>query len=255
MRFVRAKTLAGELRGQMIAEALGVPCDDDYQTPDTVVVFVKKQDGIQQAAADGCIVAYDPVDYFCYADQRPYEPLPEVSVLIVPNKRCCANYRKFFPSADFLVVPHQWDPRITGECEHDEFRPGYVGRSFNIGEDIGIPMVTDAAEQLSALPRFNCHLSNNGRTSLHAERKPATKVASAAAVGAVVLCQRDASSERLLGDDYPFYSDGTLFDGLWQARKRFGTAAWDEAREIMRGVKEKTSLPNVAALYEVFRCA
>jgi hypothetical protein len=113
-------------------------------------------------------------------------------------------------------------------------------------------MVTEQDEQLAAMPRFNCHVSQRS-TKLDSLRKPATKVANASAVGAVIVTTPDSSSRYLLGAEYPFYVHGTILDALFSTKKRFGSAAWDEAREIMRGVKERTSLEAVCKLYEVMK--
>lgn len=247
MRFVRGPTLAGELRGAHIAAALGVPCDDEYKEPSEWVVFVKQFKGIKEAKADGCLVAFDPVDFYCYPN-RPFPVVPEVDLLIVPNKKCAHTYKALFPRADFLIVPHQWDSRITGEATQDEFRPGYVGREFNLDEHLHVPMVTERDEQLAALAKFNCHLAA-GADSL---RKPATKVSSAAAVGANIITRRTASALELLGEDYPFFADGTLFDALYQARKAFGGEEWKRGLETMARVRERTSLGAVSDLYRVF---
>lgn len=248
MRFVICDTLAGELRGKHIAEHLGVPYGTDYQ-PSEWVVFVKTFDGIKKAKADGCKIALDPVDFYCYPF-RDTSPHPEVDLVIIPSKRAMKEYVSLFPRADFLVAPHQWDHRISGECTHDEFRPGYIGMAFNLSEELHIPMVTEMDEMLTGLPRFNCHITQRKREAAKL-LKPATKVAAAAAVGAVVLTQKDPAAEHLLGDDYPFYAEGTLFDALYRAKKVFGGEQWQQARKKMAEVKEKTSLKAVSDIYRV----
>ena len=250
MRFVKyRKGMAGVLRGDHIAQALGVPCETAYTTPDEWVVFVKTLDGIKQAKADGCMIALDPVDAFCYPGYEPTGcPLPEVDLLIVPNRACMSSYLQMFPRAEFMVVPHQWDARISGECEQDEFRPGYIGAKFNLLENLAVPVVVDG--QIKAMSRFNCHIGG-AITQEGRRRKPATKVAAAAAVGAVIVTGADASAVELLGNEYPFFAENTLFNGLFKARKAFGGSAWQEAREIMRGVKETTSLAAVVEKYKI----
>jgi hypothetical protein len=53
-----------------------------------------------------------------------------------------------------------------------------------------------------------------------------------------------------LGDDYPFYVDGEPMPAIRMARESFGGAAWKKGREMMKAVKEKTSLEAVAGLYK-----
>jgi hypothetical protein len=252
MRFIRSrKGIAGELRGEHIAAALGVPCETEYSTPDEWVIFVKTLNGVQQAKRDGCRVVFDPVDAFCYPGHEPDGwPSTDVDLLIIPNRACAGSYRTMFPNADYLIIPHQWDSRITGMAEHDEFRPGYIGSKFNLRENLGIPIVVD--DQLAAMPRHNCHVGG-AVTPDGTARKPATKVASASAVGSVIVTAPDASAVELLGPEYPFYAKSTLFNALFKARKLFGSEAWNQALEILRTVREKTSLAAVAAKYEILR--
>lgn len=251
MRFVRGDTIAGELRAQLIADHLGVPCSDKLENPEPGewVVFVKTFDGISEAKRAGCMVAFDPVDFYGYPG-RDRELIQDVDLLIVPNRDVTTGYKAMFPRADFMVVPHQWDHRIEGQAPTDRFIPGYVGQRFNLRQELNIPIVSDPAQHLSALPLFNCHFAEHA-TPQSWLCKPATKVAAASAVGAVIVTDRASSALELLGPEYPFYSCPTLLDGLWKAKKAFGQQAWEEAQEIMRKVKERTSLESVANLYKV----
>lgn len=244
MRFVRTPLLSGELRGQRIADRLGVPCEEQLTDAKAGewVVFVKTWEGIKEAKAAGCLIAFDPVDFFSYPG-RDQTPTFEVDLLIIPAKSVAGEYRALFPRADFCVIPHQWDDRITGQAQHDEFRPGYVGQAFNLRETLGIPM----REDLASLSEFNCHVADYS-----SHLKPATKISCAAAVGANVVTRPTAPVVELLGE-YPFYAHGTLFDTLWRARKAFGTQEWIDAAEIMAEAKKRTSIEAVCERYEVFK--
>ena len=214
------------------------------------IVFVKTLDGIEEAKAAGAMIAVDPVDLWCYPGRNNNDTWPEVDLVIVPNSMCRKFYNRIFTNADYLLVPHQWDKRITGTAKQDVFRPGYIGRTFNLNEQLNIDMVTEPDEQLDAMSRFNCHVAEHA--SIEQQRlKPATKVASAAAVGANIVTHKGSSAVELLGNDYPFYATGTLFDALFKAKKAFGSAAWNYGLEIMADVKEKTSLKSIAERYKV----
>ena len=95
---------------------------------------------------------------------------------------------------------------------------------------------------------FNCHVCERA-TKLQSTFKPATKVAAASAVGANIITHKDNSAFELLGPEYPFYATSTLFDGLYRAKKAFGTEAWKDGLEIMESVRARTSLDAVADLY------
>lgn len=245
--------LSSDLRGKHIADELGCKVLDKSigdARGETVVIVKDAADTLVARAKDrGNRIVYDPLDQYC-AKGRPCSFRPELAdVVIVPN----ATAAKFYPllgfkKAEFAVIPHQWDPRITGEAPQDRVRAAYIGNHFNCPPWWDGDRRTDMLE-LPEFAKYNLHLSLNQRDPLHIVHKPALKVASAAAVGANVVAYRDPAALELLGDDYPFYVDDDPKAAIRMAREAFGTPAWDRGREIMKKVKEKTSVQAVAALY------
>jgi hypothetical protein len=257
--FVKERDLdSTRLRGDDIAHEFGTVCllnDLDGARAGETVVFVKTaRDALVREAKDrGCVIAFDPIDYFCYeSDGRPVpEWLPLVDKVIVPNGKCEAGMREMFPAASFHVIPHQWDARLDVMAEHDAFRPGYIGRRFNFPVNANIPQVNAPEQMMLCAPWFNCHVQIREPNGLDWTWKPATKVATAAAVGAPIITTADPSSKELLGPDYPLYIDSAqrLDVALEYCRDKFLTPIWEQAREIMAEVRKATSVQAIARLY------
>jgi len=244
------------LRGQHIADYLGVPCLENSlgEEKNGVVVFVKKPDfGImKQAKTLGNTIVYDPIDRFCKQDRTAiFADL--VDILIVPNQVCIRYYSTIFTNAEFVVIPHQWDQRLTSESPQDTLRTGYIGEELNLVERrYKGEKVTKVSEMMDAAPRFNLHLSLNAREATYINLKPATKIAIASAVGANVVAFPDPSALEVLPKEYPYYVNGRddPMRVLAMAEESFGSALWQRGCEMMAAVKEKTSLPAIAALYD-----
>lgn len=252
---VNNEFFSSELRGEHVAQALGVPCQmkniHGAERGETIV-FVKDADHrlVQQAKDMGCRIAFDILDLACYGD-RTCSIRELVDVLIVPNRACVTFYRNIFPNAEYCVIPHQWDSRITGEAQQDSFRAAYIGKGFNISEHylLDVEKVFASTKQLEAAPCFNMHMALNRRLKLYMLLKPATKVATAAAVLANVLAYPDASAIELLGEDYPYLVRGNVSDALEDAKADFGGSRWNDGIDRMREVRERTSMASIASLY------
>ena len=253
---VNSEFISSLLRGEHLAEALGVPMlfADLGATRNDSVVFVKDADrGLALDAKDrGNRIILDVIDLHCYKQRTcPFADL--VDVLIVPNHACIGWYAPIYPAARFAVIPHQWDHRIRGKAQQYRFSAGYIGKGFNctVTDVPGVEKVFLSDQQLAAAPRFNLHVALQPRGGLAPLLKPATKVSTASAVGANVLTYRDPSVVELLGDDYPFYVDVDTdqMTAIRMAREAFGGRDWKLGREKMKQVRERTSLEAIAALY------
>jgi hypothetical protein len=94
---------------------------------------------------------------------------------------------------------------------------------------------------------YNCHLSvrEPGKEFLY---KPNCKVSTAAACEANLVTTRDESTLELLGPDYPYYAEpetGSLNAALDKVRGTFRGPEWKRGLDLMREVRERTSMDRV----------
>lgn len=244
---------SSRLRGAAISNALGF---DNSRQAD-VVVFVKGADcaSVEEAHSAGCRIVYDPIDRFSFSERHQPDPwFGLVNTVIVYSVEQSHWYieRDLFPSAQYVIIPHQWDKVLDGAwCPKDRLRVGYIGHSFNMPHairDLMLPRVTNINAMMSWAGVFNCHIDSlRAPGSLDAIHKPATKISTAAAVGAAIITTRTAAAVELLGDDYPLYVDSgkELANAIETARGMLLSGGLPE----LSGVRLRTSLDEVAKLY------
>lgn len=257
MIFVKyTETLSQTLRGDNIAKALGCPSllNTHGGAKGDVVVFVKwyVDDVLKRAKDDGNLIVLDPIDYFGNPNLGMPGNRELVDVVIAYNTASFKFYKRAFPNAVCTIIPHQWDERLTGQCPQDRFRPGYIGAQINVPTFWTGDCVIDEEQPIERAVLYNCHLSLNRRTPSKIMLKPATKIATAAAVGAVALAYKDPSALELLGEDYPFWVVDNPEESVTYAESRFLEPDWRKAREMMRRVRERTSMNAICDLYRKF---
>jgi len=167
--------------------------------------------------------------------------------LIFKNRRQLQDFAQ--PGAVNGLIYHQWDPRYRpNEAGDRELRIGYFGLQRSLPQWGEIPGVAFfGGDYFRHALAFNCHLSlrEPGREFLY---KPNCKVSTAAACLANLITTRDESTVELLGEDYPFYVDGTpagIAAGLDAARAAFGGPEWRRGLERMRAVRERTAMERI----------
>lgn len=262
MIFIRHNNFAsGYLRASQVAETLGVPALVN-DLPDDVsretIVFVKDANPyyVKKAKEQGCKIVYDPIDQFAYSDRLRWKDwYGTVDTAIAYNEEMAGFLKMWFK--DIVIIPHQWDNRLSmyPQAEHDSFKPAYIGYQFNCPPIVakhGVTMVHDLDQMIPRAHEFNCHVSIREPDSLESKMKPATKVVTAAAVGAVIITTPDASARELLPRDYPYWcmTVDSFPKILEKAKKEFGTEVWDKALKIMDEVKDKTSIYAIAEKYK-----
>lgn len=167
--------------------------------------------------------------------------------LIFKNRR---QLRDFSVSgAVNRVIYHQWDPRYVANTVGDrELRIAYLGlgRSLSLWGQLPGVDYFDGDYFRRALD-YNCHLSvrEPGKELLY---KPNCKVSTAAACEANLVTTRDESTLELLGPDYPYYAEpesGSLLAALDRVRSTFRGLEWKRGLDLMREVRERTSMDRV----------
>lgn len=171
--------------------------------------------------------------------------------LILKNERQLRDFAT--PRHNARILLHQWDPRYReNTLDGREIRLAYLGleRSLPLWNRIPGVAFHDHDYFRHGLD-YNGHISlrQPGREYLY---KPNCKVSTAAACAANLVTTRDVSAVELLGDDYPFYCEGTaegLLQGIEEMRRQFGSAAWKRGLDRMREIRERTSIERIADDY------
>jgi hypothetical protein len=160
------------------------------------------------------------------------------------------------PGALNRIIYHQWDPRYAPNTLGDrELRIAYLGLSRSLSLWGQLPGVDyfDTDYFRRGL-EYNCHLSvrEPGREFLY---KPNCKVSTAAACEANLITTRDESTVELLGPDYPYYAEPereSLIATIDKARSTFRGPEWKRGLELLRKVRERTSMDRVIDDYLSF---
>lgn len=272
IRFVKKDERgSAELRANQIAAALAERGYDaravdhvDSGLRNGVAVFVKhiEHDEAARAAEQGNIVVYDIVDKFIFHDFSRYDPdevrgyFSMVDAAVHPNSYSKRRFAGYFPSGCLnTVIHHHWDARFSERLERIRaatpyrFRLGYIGDPDNFlhAPEAVVP-VFDFKRQTELCPLFTCHFTARKEGGPAALFKPGTKLSIAASVDANVVTTRDESALELLGPDYPFlapWDEAGISETVAYARESFGGKAWTRGLEIMRELKERTSLSAV----------
>lgn len=220
---------------------------------DAVLVYVKRADlgDLLRARARGNRLVLDVQDTLVYRRWISHWPLYDG--LIFRNRRQEADYAP--RRALCRTVYQHWDPRYRPHQNgFDGLRVAYVGipRSLAIrARPADLAMIGPEC-WFEEAGGFNAHLSvrSTRRELLY---KPNAKIATAAACDAVLITTRDEAARELLGDDYPFYLDGSdaesVAAGLHHARRLYGGAAWREAIARLRALRAELAIERVAARY------
>lgn len=151
------------------------------------------------------------------------------------------------------VLPIHADPRFRPHTAGwQRLEVAYLGdrRSFaQFGEIPGVACFD--SDYFDVAPRFNCHVAVRapGRES---DYKPAIKVATAAACGALLITTRDSATRELLGDDYPYYTNpnaADLLETIAGARADLGGPRWRAALDRLAQVAAVLTLAYSARQY------
>lgn len=211
---------------------------------DCNIVFIKTSRllHVTQARIQGCRTILDVHDTVIFKSRLKNQWL--FDGLILRNTRAYQDYSRSGKN-DAEILLH-WDPRFSTNTAGDQdLRIAYLGdrRSLHLWDQIpGVEYIdSDYFERSLA---FNCHLSIRmpGKESLY---KPAVKVSTAGACGAVLITTRDEASLELLGPDYPFYTGYDLDEIIATidfARDTKDSETWQLALRRLAEVRERTSL-------------
>jgi len=247
-----------DIAGDQMAAALlrhgiasrSLPIDEARQVRDAILVFVKRIDlrDLLRARLQGNALVLDVQDTLVF--KRGIRYAAAWDGVIFRSARALADYGHG-PGA--VLIPQHWDERY-GLHRHagDRLRAAFIGdpRSYPFPAPIpGLELVFD--DWFARARDFNAHVSvrSTRREILY---KPNNKVATAAACGAVLITIPDEAAREHLGDDYPFYCDGTaeaVTAPMRRADGLVGGVEWQRALAVLERVRERTSLARTTELY------
>ena len=163
------------------------------------------------------------------------------------------DFNQRFPAVPAFHVTHHVNPRFPKQVrQFDRLRVGYFGdvdnvlRPDSLSGDIEIFDTWESESTwLHRMPEYNCHWIVR-RHNPRYPRKPFLKGFVAARCGVPVVVSRDdENAPYYLGDDYPFYADGTDSEALEMAwlkvASAFGGQDWELAKDIMNQVAARSS--------------
>ena len=178
--------------------------------------------------------------------------------IVVSSSVGSREYKKRYPNKRIILVDHHVDPRIKPLREKGEKRKeakiGYFGELTNtiVSERIAeivdvIPVNTASQNDLSwikQIRKYNVHYAVR-KKQVFDDFKPATKVFTAAYMGANVIIQ-DTEEEAVswLGQDYPYIikggiSEDNIIKTIQDVRSDYGNEQWSYGLEVMAEIKNK----------------
>jgi hypothetical protein len=249
---------------------------------DSIIVIVKEvlqRRKLLEALREKNVLVWDVVDYFaeaCFKDReyagdinRFFEAekdfISHLGGVIFPNALFRDHWAsRYDPGTITATIYHHWDPRFL-ENRAEDFRLVYLGGEENLdgvhAREIpelhvvpwsGAVQPKDLFQEIRA---YSCHFSIQSNAYPHLVYKPPTKISSASATGSNIVLSRDANYLEILDGAYPYYANPELADiqeMVGYANDSYRSSVWNRGLEMMREVKEKTSIRNIAAQYTEF---
>jgi len=246
---IAADQMAAALRRRGIA-ARSLQIAQARQVRDAILIFVKRIDlgDLLRARLQGNLLLLDVQDTVVF--KRGIRYAPAWDGVIFRSARALADFGR---GDGAVLIPQHWDERYgPHRYTGDRLRAAFIGdpRSYPFPAPVpGLELVFD--DWFARARDFNAHVSvrSTRREILY---KPNNKVATAAACGAVLITIPDEAAREHLGDDYPFYCDGTaaaVEAAMRRADGMVGGIEWQRALAILERVRERTSLTRTTELY------
>jgi len=197
-----------------------------------------------------------------------------IDAFICLNKFVQDEYKRIYNKPTYLVK-HHFDPRLSKMSINNNDQKklnilfnGYIGHKKrncihldNLCKN-NLVHNNDTQSQISLNMRpniFNCHISIRDKNSWEYHHKPAIKMKTAAALNCNIITSNDISVQEILkivgGLDYPYLLQSTDYDSILKmikyAQDTYGTTVWFKGLEIMKKVKEHTSLNSIVINYYI----
>ena len=207
-----------------------------------------------------CIMEqYDSVQEF-FNDEK--DIIKIFNGVIFPNHRGKEDWSHYFKSDCFHdVIYHHWDPRLKPNRAKN-YQLAYIGGPENLKEEYA-----DTIRELSVLKwsgilggrnlfrrilDYNCHFSVRGEGTDDFNYKSNTKLSCASATNSNIVLTRDPSFAELLDSSYPYYTSSDMESvkkTVRYSKETYQTEIWYKALDMMREVRERTSIGKICKDY------
>ena len=214
----------------------------------------------------------DVVDKYLYHREKIDSNLHDYDALIV-NNNYMKNYfqqeRNF--TGEILVLLHHSDPRWhsteTKTSSTKSLRFGYSGSLPSLNTTDNFLHLRDVKDQypitlvdtdkgiIPEVVDFRMDLSVRPVNTEVSQFKTSAKVATAAALGHNIITTHDEAVKDSLPDDYPFILRNSSLEALREMMDKAiedyagDQKLWKKGLDIMKGVNERLSVPNIAYEY------
>ena len=197
-----------------------------------------------------------------------------VDGFICVNKYVQEKYEKLYGKKTYLIK-HHYDNRILTFKNNDNTQNklnilfnGYIGHTkqnclyLEKLNKNGLVTVNPCFLKLKKIVHsnfFNCHLSIRSKESWEFNHKPTIKVYTAAALNCNIITSKDIGVVEIFkivdGEDYPYLLENTDYDSVIKmikyADKTYKTDIWYKGLEIMKRIKQHTSLESITKNYYI----
>ena len=232
---------------------------------DSVIVFVKETPKtyhkvVHKLTKRNNILIWVPVDGF--SDCKDEKAVKMFDGVVVPNTRCKSDWSAYFHKDCACEVLYlHWDPRCRFNLAK-EYRLVYAGIILpgNISEEylkkikelntIVINSSDPAKQQdiFTQVINYSCHFSVRNEALEDFGYKPNAKLSFAAGTNSNIVLSRDQSNIELLDQSYPYYTDSDMNNVIKTvdySRSTYGSKIWNNALDMMREVRERTSIERI----------
>lgn len=233
---------------------------------DSIVVFLKFVVGseVEQLKKNNNLLVLDVIDCIANNDYTIEQLCDMINQqqwpldgLIVPTEGLKNTIKSLCPNLEIEVLYHHWDKKHLQNVEQYrsdgyEFKLAYIGSPaghFHKEQIKNLTAVYDWEKMTTTSPLYTCHYSVRPKDDLQFLYKPNTKSSVASSVGANAIHTRDNSLISILPYDYPYYTEPDLKsvqEKSKYAEDTFDSPIWHEGLDMMRSLKERTSIERIA---------
>jgi len=235
---------------------------------DSIIVFLKVpvDKEFEQLKRNNNKIVLDVIDCIANGDYTIEQMCNSVNIqewpfdgVIVPTEDLKFQIKNLCPNLEVGVLYHHWDKKHLQNVPFYlnsayEFRLAYIGSPgghFHQEKIDNLTAVYEWEKMTTTSPLYTCHYSVRPKNELQFLYKPNTKISVAAAVGANIIHTRDKSIRRLLPYDYPYLTDSDI-ESVQKvskyAEETFDSPIWHEGLDMMKVLKERTSIERIAGI-------